>query len=87
MNNSEYYSIGWPSSTSKTTIRTLMVGSSLELPFKVEYCTEHFHFLLSQVGGIDEYAICDAIKEKRVTKPVISWVLGTCADMFTSEVV
>lgn len=40
----------------------------------------------NQVGGVDEYEICNAIKEKRITKPVVAWVLGTCAEMFSSEV-
>ena len=63
----------------------------------VQVSTKHFlaHllFVLSpirmicvQVGGVDEYDICNAIKEKRITKPVVAWILGTCADMFTSEV-
>eukprot|EP00794_Sanderia_malayensis_P003294 gene3295-3777_t len=42
--------------------------------------------LLGEVGGVDEYDICKAIAEKKITKPVVAWVLGTCADMFTSEV-
>lgn len=42
--------------------------------------------LLGEVGGVDEYQICKAIKEKKITKPVVAWVLGTCADMFNSEV-
>jgi len=42
--------------------------------------------LLGEVGGVDEYHICSAIKEKRITKPIVAWILGTCADMFTSEV-
>jgi len=41
---------------------------------------------LYQVGGIEEYHICDAIKAKRITKPLIAWCIGTCASMFTSEV-
>ncbi len=39
-----------------------------------------------QVGGIEEYYICDAIKSKRITKPLIAWCIGTCASMFTTEV-
>ncbi|CAF1086496.1 unnamed protein product [Didymodactylos carnosus] len=42
--------------------------------------------LLGEVGGIEEYHICDAIKSKRITKPLIAWCIGTCASMFTSEV-
>jgi ATP citrate (pro-S)-lyase len=42
--------------------------------------------LLGEVGGIEEYKIIDAIKSKRITKPLIAWCIGTCASMFTSEV-
>lgn len=39
-----------------------------------------------QVGGTEEYKICEAIKSGEVTKPVVVWCIGTCAGMFTSEV-
>lgn len=39
-----------------------------------------------QVGGIEEYSLCDAIKSGRLFKPVVAWCIGTCAGMFTSEV-
>lgn len=39
-----------------------------------------------QVGGVEEYAICDAIKSGRLFKPIVAWCIGTCAKMFTSEV-
>lgn len=42
--------------------------------------------LLGEVGGTEEYKICQDIKEGRVTKPVVAWCIGTCATMFTSEV-
>ncbi|UJR20924.1 hypothetical protein I4U23_024033 [Adineta vaga] len=42
--------------------------------------------LLGEVGGVEEYYICDALKSKRITKPLIAWCIGTCASMFTSEV-
>ncbi|CAF1024122.1 unnamed protein product [Adineta ricciae] len=42
--------------------------------------------LLGEVGGIEEYYICEALKTKRITKPLIAWCIGTCASMFTSEV-
>jgi len=42
--------------------------------------------LLGEVGGIDEYAVCDALKSGRVTKPLVSWVMGTCASIFPYEV-
>ena len=42
--------------------------------------------LPSQVGGVEEYGICEAIKSGRLFKPVVSWCIGTCAGMFASEV-
>ncbi|ESO97048.1 hypothetical protein LOTGIDRAFT_201946 [Lottia gigantea] len=42
--------------------------------------------LLGEVGGTEEYQLVSALKEGRVTKPVIAWCIGTCAKMFTSEV-
>ncbi len=42
--------------------------------------------LLGEVGGTEEYKIIEAIKTKRVKKPLVAWCIGTCASMFTSEV-
>lgn len=42
--------------------------------------------LLGEVGGVEEYDVCEAIKDKSITKPLIAWCIGTCAGMFTSEV-
>lgn len=42
--------------------------------------------LLGEVGGIDEYAVCEAIRSKRITKPLVAWVMGTCASIFPYEV-
>jgi len=42
--------------------------------------------LLGEVGGIDEYAVAEAIKSGRITKPLIAWVMGTCASIFPYEV-
>uniref|UniRef100_H2UUH3 ATP-citrate synthase n=1 Tax=Takifugu rubripes TaxID=31033 RepID=H2UUH3_TAKRU len=39
-----------------------------------------------QIGGTEEYKICEAIKRGRITKPVVCWCIGTCATMFSSEV-
>lgn len=39
-----------------------------------------------QVGGIEEYKICDGLKSGRLFKPIIAWCIGTCAKMFASEV-
>lgn len=41
---------------------------------------------LLQIGGTEEYKICEAIKQGRITKPVVCWCIGTCATMFSSEV-
>ncbi|KAG5674557.1 hypothetical protein PVAND_004514 [Polypedilum vanderplanki] len=42
--------------------------------------------VLGEVGGVEEYEICAALKDGRITKPLIAWCIGTCAGMFTSEV-
>nr|XP_058904186.1 ATP-citrate synthase isoform X3 [Kogia breviceps] len=42
--------------------------------------------VLGEIGGTEEYKICRGIKEGRITKPVVSWCIGTCATMFSSEV-
>ncbi|XP_052893608.1 ATP-citrate synthase isoform X1 [Anopheles moucheti] len=42
--------------------------------------------LLGEVGGVEEYEVCEALKDGRITKPLIAWCIGTCAGMFTSEV-
>ena len=42
--------------------------------------------LLGEVGGVEEYVVCDAIKNKLITKPVVAWCIGTCAKMFPYEV-
>ncbi|ODM94853.1 ATP-citrate synthase [Orchesella cincta] len=42
--------------------------------------------LLGEVGGIEEYEVCDALKDSRITKPLVAWCIGTCAGMFSAEV-
>lgn len=42
--------------------------------------------LLGEVGGTEEYEVCEALKDGRITKPLVAWCIGTCASMFTSEV-
>uniref|UniRef100_A0A3B3X3V6 ATP-citrate synthase n=1 Tax=Poecilia mexicana TaxID=48701 RepID=A0A3B3X3V6_9TELE len=42
--------------------------------------------VLGEIGGTEEYKIGQAIKQGRITKPVVSWCIGTCATMFSSEV-
>merc|ERR1712241_1155772 len=42
--------------------------------------------LLGEVGGTDEYDVIQAVKDGRITKPVIGWCVGTCASCFATEV-
>lgn len=42
--------------------------------------------LLGEVGGEEEYKIVKALKQKRITKPLVAWCIGICADYITSEV-
>ena len=44
------------------------------------------YVLLGEVGGTEEYGVVEAIKDGRLTKPLVAWCIGTCSDMFTSEV-
>ena len=46
----------------------------------------HILVLLGEVGGVDEYEICDALKNGRITKPLVAWCIGTCASIFPFEV-
>ena len=46
----------------------------------------HMLVLLGEVGGVDEYEICDYLKSGRITKPIIAWCIGTCASIFPFEV-
>ena len=41
---------------------------------------------LGEVGGKDEYEIVKALKDGRITKPLVAWVTGTCAKVFPTEV-
>ena len=41
---------------------------------------------LGEVGGEDEYNLVNALKEGKLTKPLVMWCTGTCASMFTTEV-
>jgi len=42
--------------------------------------------LLGEVGGADEYQICEDIKSGRINKPLVAWCIGTCASIFPFEV-
>jgi len=41
---------------------------------------------LGEVGGSGEYEIAEALKSKKITKPLVIWVTGTCTKAFKSEV-
>jgi len=41
---------------------------------------------LGELGGMDEYEIVCALEEKRLTKPLVMWVTGTCAPMLPGSV-
>jgi succinyl-CoA synthetase alpha subunit len=36
---------------------------------------------LGEIGGTDEYAIVDALKNGKITKPIVVWVTGTAAKL------
>ncbi len=42
--------------------------------------------LLGEIGGIEEYKVAEAIKSGAITKPVVAWCIGTCADLIQTEV-
>lgn len=41
---------------------------------------------LGEVGGGAEYEIAEALKNKKITKPLVIWVTGTCSKAFKTEV-
>lgn len=41
---------------------------------------------LGEVGGSGEYEIVEALKNKKITKPLVIWVTGTCSKAFKTEV-
>ena len=44
-----------------------------------------YFVVLGEVGGHLEYDIIEAIKDKRLTKPIIAWCIGTVAAEFESD--
>ncbi|XP_063900423.1 ATP-citrate synthase-like isoform X2 [Zophobas morio] len=42
--------------------------------------------LLGEVGGVEEYAVCEALSSGAITKPVVAWCIGTCASQIASEI-
>ena len=41
---------------------------------------------LGELGGTAEYEIAEAVKNKRITKPLVMWVTGTCAKVLPGQV-
>jgi len=41
---------------------------------------------LGELGGEDEYRIIQALKEGKITKPLVAWVTGTCAPVLPASV-
>lgn len=37
--------------------------------------------VLGEVGGGEEYAIVKALMERRITKPLVAWCIGTCTEV------
>lgn len=42
--------------------------------------------ILGEIGGTDEYAVVDAIREGRIDKPVVAWNIGSCSKVFPAEI-
>ncbi len=42
--------------------------------------------ILGEVGGTDEYEVVEAMKKRRIKKPVVAWCIGTCSKVFPAEV-
>jgi len=42
--------------------------------------------MLGEVGGTDEYEVIKAMKDGRITKPLVAWCIGTCSKVFPAEV-
>eukprot|EP00438_Fugacium_kawagutii_P012450 Skav232878 [mRNA] locus=scaffold1432:67828:93143:- [translate_table: standard] len=41
--------------------------------------------LLGEVGGLEEYLVAEAIRDGRITKPLVAWCCGTAAEAFDYE--
>ncbi|MDF1593940.1 MAG: citrate/2-methylcitrate synthase [Desulfobacterales bacterium] len=42
--------------------------------------------ILGEIGGTDEYTVVDALREGRITKPVVAWNIGSCSKIFPAEI-
>ncbi|XP_071498562.1 ATP-citrate synthase-like [Diadema antillarum] len=41
--------------------------------------------LIGEVGGCEEYEICDALRSGHLRKPTIAFCIGTCVDLYKQE--
>lgn len=41
--------------------------------------------MLGEVGGSEEYRVAEAVQSGRVTKPIVCWCIGTCAQLLASH--
>jgi ATP-citrate lyase alpha-subunit len=42
--------------------------------------------MFGEVGGLDEYDVVEALRDGRITKPLVAWCIGTCSKVFPAEV-
>ncbi|MEW6521935.1 MAG: ATP citrate synthase, partial [Thermodesulfobacteriota bacterium] len=42
--------------------------------------------ILGEIGGADEYAVVDAVREGKIDKPVVAWNIGSCSRIFPAEI-
>lgn len=42
--------------------------------------------VLGELHGSDEFSILEALKQGKVTKPIVAWVSETCTGLFKFEV-
>jgi len=42
--------------------------------------------LLGEIGGIQEILVANAVKEKKITKPIIGWCMGTAAEFLSEDI-
>lgn len=41
--------------------------------------------LLGEVGGTEEYDVCEALETEKIDKPLVAWCIGTCACKYSSR--
>jgi ATP citrate (pro-S)-lyase len=46
----------------------------------------HMIVLLGEVGGGEEYVVAEALASRQISKPVIAWCTGSCAEFFHTDV-